>query len=204
MAATTQLSKRLPLRTLALCAVVLCIHAYQTLHDALLFERVDILHGQLWRLLSGNLVHHSDPHLLLNLAAMLVAGAIIESRDYRHYSLLLVTSALSIGCAVLLLRPDITQFAGLSGVVTAAVVYLCLHGLYEGIVWRRLCIIMLAALCLKLSAELLFGASLEQRLDETVFLPLSISHIVGALAALGIFLGGGKQVLSPIKIRLTD
>ena len=204
MAATTQLSKRLPLRTLALCIVVLCIHISQTLHDALLFERAAILHGQLWRLLSGNLVHYSDTHLLLNLAAMLVAGAIIESRDYRHYGLLLVTSAFTIGCAVLLLRPDITQFAGLSGVVTAAVVYLCLHGLYEGKVWRRLCIIMLASLCLKLGAELLFETSLEQRLDETVFLPLPLSHIVGALTALGIFLGRGKQVLSPIKIRLTD
>lgn len=197
MASTAQLSSgRLPWCTLTLCAIVLFIQAIATLHSALLFDRSAILHGQLWRLLSGNLVHYSQMHLLLNVSAMLVAGSIVETRGYRHFWLLIASSSLAISCAVLMLRPDIVVYAGLSGVVSATVAYLCLHGLYEDRIWRSVCIFMLATLCVKLGIELFYDASLEQHLDTTLFLPLPLSHIVGALTALGIFLGHHKQVLS--------
>lgn len=197
MAATAQLSStRLPWRTLTLCAIVLCTQAIPALHSAMLFERDAILQGQLWRVLSGNLVHYSQMHLLLNVSAMLVAGGIVETRGYRHYWLLIASSCLAIGCAVLWLRPDIVVYAGLSGVVNATVVYLCLHGLYEDRVWRRVCIFMLAMLCLKLGIELYYDTSLAKHFDTTLFLPIPLSHLVGALTGLGIFLGHRKQVLS--------
>lgn len=198
MAATARLSRaRLPWRTLTLCAIVLYVHAVPSWQAMLLFERDAILQGQLWRVLSGNIVHYSPMHLILNVSAMMIAAGIVELRGYRHYWQLMSGSALTIGCTVLALRPDIMVYAGLSGVVSASLTYLCLQGLYEDRVWRTACIVVLSGICLKLTLELHYDASVEQFFDTQTFRPVPLSHLAGALSGLGIFLVDRRLSLSP-------
>lgn len=204
MAATARLSEQLPWRTLCLCGLVLCAQAFPALHELLSFDRNAIQQGQLWRLLSGNLTHHSPTHLTLNLFAMLVVGSLLEARRYRGYGLLVLGSAATIGTTVYLLRTDIVHYAGLSGIVTAALVMLCLLGLQEERIWRGICATMLVAITLKLGAELWFGLSLEQQLDQTLFQPVAESHLAGALTGLGIFLTHTRNIPRSPKIQLTD
>ncbi len=188
MAAQALLSTaRLPVRTLAICAVALLVHFLPWLGQLLIYDRSAIAHGELWRLLTGNLVHLSGAHLALDMAAFLIAGAIIEQRGYRHFTTLCVSAAALIGVAIYLFEPTLQFYGGLSGVVTAAVAYLCLQGMTEHGSWRWLCAAMLAGLSAKLWIELVWGKSLLLVVGSGNFVPVPLSHLTGAAVAVFLF-----------------
>ena len=188
MAAQTRLSTtRLPVRTLAISAAALLVHFVPGLGPLLIYDRTAIAHGELWRLLTGNLVHLSDLHLAFDLAAFLIAGAIIEQRGYRHFMTLCVSTAALIGVAIYWFEPALQFYAGLSGVVTAAVVYLCLQGITEQGSWRWLCAATLAGLSVKLWIELVSGKSLLMFVGTGNFVPVPLSHLTGSVAAAILF-----------------
>lgn len=80
------------------------------------FDRQSILAGQVWRLVTGNLVHWSAEHFLLDIGAFLVVGVLYERLLNRSYPWILLMAALAVGCGVLLFRPDMQTYRGLSGV----------------------------------------------------------------------------------------
>ncbi|MCG6932321.1 MAG: rhombosortase [Gallionella sp.] len=188
MAAQALLSKaRLPVRTLAICAAALLVHFVPWLGQLLIYDRSAIAHGELWRLLTGNLVHLSDAHLAMDMAAFLIAGTMIEQRGYHHFMKLCISAAALIGMAIYLFEPVLQFYGGLSGVVTAAVVYLCLQGMTEQGSWRWLCAAMLAALSAKLWFELVSGKSLLLVVGGGNFVPVPLSHLTGAVVAVILF-----------------
>lgn len=188
MAAQALLSSaRLPVRTLAISAAALLVHFVPGLSTLLIYDRAAISHGELWRLLTGNLVHLSDAHLAGDVSAFLIAGAIIEQRGYRHFMTLCVSAAALIGVAIYLFEPALQFYGGLSGVVTAAVMYLCLQGMTEQGSWRWLCAAMLAGLSAKLCIELVWGKSLLLAFSTGNFVPVPLSHMTGAGAAAILF-----------------
>lgn len=188
MAAQALLSTaRLPVRTLVICAAALLVHSVPGLGPLLIYDRAAIADGELWRLLTGNLVHLSDAHLALDLAAFLIAGAIIEQRGYRHFTTLCVSAAALIGVAIYLFEPQLQFYGGLSGVVTAAVVYLCLQGMTESGGWRWLCAAMLTGLSAKLWIELVSGKSLLMIVGSVNFVAVPLSHLTGAVVAVILF-----------------
>jgi rhomboid family GlyGly-CTERM serine protease len=180
-------TSRLPVRTLAICAAALLVHFVPGLVPLLIYDRAAITDGELWRLLTGNLVHLSDVHLALDLGAFLIAGAIIEQRGYRHFTTLCVSAAALIGVAIYLFQPQLQFYGGLSGVATAAVVYLCLQGITEQGSWRWLCAAMLAGLASKLWIEMVSGKSLLMFVGSGNFVPVPLSHLTGAVAAAILF-----------------
>lgn len=133
----------------ALVAVIIML-----LHggSVLRYDRADILHGQIWRLFTGNFVHANWRHLLIDLAGLLLWTALagyLETR--RSYLLLLVGSGLGVGLGLLLLDPGVAWYVGLSGI---------LHGLFAasaiGLLSRREWLgglSLLAALSLKIIWE---------------------------------------------------
>ena len=188
MAAQALLSTaRMPVQTLAICATALLVYLVPGLMPLLIYDRAAIAHGELWRLLTGNLVHLSDAHVALDLAAFLIAGTIIEQRGYRHFTTLCVSAAALIGTAIYLFEPTLQFYGGLSGIVTAAVVYLCLQGMTEQGSWRWLCATMLAALSAKLWFELVSGKSLLLVVGGGNFVPVPLSHLTGAVVAVILF-----------------
>jgi rhomboid family GlyGly-CTERM serine protease len=84
--------------------------------ESLQFDRDAILTGQVWRLITGNMVHWSAEHFLLDVGAFLIVGVLYERHLNRRYPWILLTAALAVGCGVLLLRPDMQTYRGLSGV----------------------------------------------------------------------------------------
>lgn len=157
------------------------------LESILIYDRTAIAHGEIWRLVTGNLVHFSAAHLAYDLVALLVAGAIIETRGYRYYPALCFVAALFIGMVLYWAEPAMLYYAGLSGVATAAIVYLCLHGLTEKGAWRWVCAAALLGLGIKVGIELTFNESLLFASGSREFLPAPLSHLVGAGAALFLF-----------------
>lgn len=125
------------------------------LAGALRYQRAEILHGQLWRLLSGHLLHLGGAHLLLNLCGLGLVWALFarELSGLVGWRVLLC-SALGVSLGLLLFDPDLVWYVGLSGV---------LHGLFAaGAVrlWRERpteAALMLTVLAGKLLWEQLLG-----------------------------------------------
>jgi len=161
MDATTRLTgMRPPLWTLLICAGAALIFGLPALRPILIYDRSAIAHGELWRLVTGNLVHLSTAHLGCDLAAFFIAGAIIEVRGYRGFPVMCLTAGTFIGIVLYCAEPAMYYFAGLSGVAMAAVTFLCLHGLTEKGAWHWLCAAVLAGVTAKVGLELTFGKSL--------------------------------------------
>ncbi len=82
------------------------------------YEGVMIAHGQLWRLVTGHLVHLSWGHLWPNLIALVLIGALFEDLfDAGDWWLLLAATAGSIDLGLYLLEPQVDWYVGLSGVL---------------------------------------------------------------------------------------
>jgi rhomboid family GlyGly-CTERM serine protease len=111
--------------TLGLCAVMTLLNLglftqappiLRSLVDVLQFDRQAILDGQIWRLLTGNLVHWSVEHFLLDVGAFAIVGVLYERHLRPHYPWMLLASGLAVGCGVLVLMPQMAIYRGLSGV----------------------------------------------------------------------------------------
>jgi rhomboid family GlyGly-CTERM serine protease len=83
---------------------------------ALEFDGVAIRNGEVWRVLTGNLVHWNREHLFLDVGVFLVLGIVFERSMGRSYPWLLLLTALASGIAGLALWEPHTRCRGLSGV----------------------------------------------------------------------------------------
>lgn len=86
------------------------------------YDRLAILHGQWWRVISGNIVHLGWPHLLLNLAGLILVWLLFrQTLTTRSWTFVTLASAAAVGGGLLLFDPALQWYVGLSGV---------LHGLF--------------------------------------------------------------------------
>ncbi len=177
---------QLPWRTAILVASGGIIYLLSGAAEHLIYDRPAILSGEVWRLVTGHWIHYSDSHLAYNLTALAIIGAIIELQESHHLFLLCVVSALMIGIALLIFRPDLHYYAGASGVVTASLVYCALSGLSASGLWRVVCLVVLVLLVGKITLELVRpGPSLVGVTGDFIVVPLS--HAVGAVSGLLVF-----------------
>lgn len=195
MAATGLSGGRVPAVTALVCGAALAAYAVEPLGRSLIYDRAAIEAGELWRLVSGSLAHHSPHHLLWNVAAMAVAGTLVERLGIRHFAALCLAAATAVGVAIYLAAPELDTFAGLSGVAVAAVVFLCLDGLGDSGPWRWICLAALAVTSLKIGLELGTGGSLLGSLSTEGFVLAPVSHAAGALAAVlvAVAVRGGRS-----------
>ncbi len=86
--------------------------------QALEYRRAAVLGGQVWRLLTGNLVHLGWVHLARDLAGLfLIWGLVGDSLDERSCLWVLGTSGLAVGLGLLAFSPGISWYVGISGVL---------------------------------------------------------------------------------------
>ncbi|OEE58803.1 rhombosortase [Enterovibrio norvegicus] len=103
----------------ALVALTL-IAQVPTVHEALVWDRLDIQAGQWWRIVTGNLTHTNAIHMAMNLAALLVL-ALLHRRYYAPRSLLAMLWTMMVAIGAVMFISPFDWYAGLSGV---------LHGLF--------------------------------------------------------------------------
>ncbi len=85
---------------------------------ALRFDRVAILDGQWWRLLSGNLVHLGWPHLFLNLSGLaIICYLVSHALRLWQWVVVLFCCFAGVGTGLLLFNPELSWYVGLSGVL---------------------------------------------------------------------------------------
>ena len=145
----------------------------------LVYERSAVAGGALWRLITAHLVHYSALHLCNNMLVLLFAGWLVEQRYRSDLPRIVGLSALSIGLAVFVFEPDITRYAGASGISLALLTYAALRGLAENRRWRIVCTVVLVTICLKLATENLFGWRGVDWMQQAGFVTVTLSHAIG-------------------------
>lgn len=178
---------RWPKWTLLVCVLATVIFLEPALKDTMIYDREAIVGGQWWRLITGNLVHLSTMHFTFDALALLIIGMVAEVRGIRYVWLVYVTAGVTIGVAVYIASPDLRFYGGLSGIVTATLVYLCLWGCLESGMWRMFYIFLLALVMAKIGVELIFGQSLLSTIGQQPFIPSPVSHLTGAVTGLVVF-----------------
>ncbi len=103
-------------------AVVLSAFSGSAARLVLRYERNAILDGQIWRLLTGHLVHGNAWHLTLNVAGMGLV-ALLFGRDYSPWQWLgiLLASIAAIDIGFVFYEPQLEWYVGLSGVLHGAI-----------------------------------------------------------------------------------
>ena len=83
------------------------------------YDRAAIAAGEVWRLVTGNLVHWSVEHACLDVGAFAIVGWMFERRLRGTYVPLLIASGLCVGLALWLGEPQLEHYRGFSGVNSA-------------------------------------------------------------------------------------
>jgi rhomboid family GlyGly-CTERM serine protease len=82
------------------------------------YDRTGLENGELWRLLTGHLVHLGFGHLWPNLVALAVIGALFDDvLKPREWLAAAVACALAIDAGLYVLDPGVDWYVGLSGVL---------------------------------------------------------------------------------------
>jgi rhomboid family GlyGly-CTERM serine protease len=143
------------------------------------YDRVAILDGEWWRLLTGHVSHSDLDHAIWDIAALVIIGALVESRGRLRLVVASLLGVLLIDAYLIWGLPTLLYYAGLSGLVNTWLVLL-LADLY-GLGQRKLVWLLGLGYLAKLLIEAFTGQAL---LTETHWPSLPYVHLVGALAGL--------------------
>ena len=173
---------------LALMAVQGCPAAV----EALQFDRPAIAAGQVWRLLTGNLVHWSWLHLAADAAALMGLLYVARPRGWAAPAML-ATAGAAVGGAVYLWAPEITLYRGCSGVNFALLAW-ALVTLAAGGPRRALACTALAVLAGgKIAIEIAAGTSpMPNSLPDGVAV-VGVAHAAGLAAGAMMALAAGLR-----------
>ena len=102
------------------------LNHFNIMNDAILlnlrFEQTTISNGDYWRLLSGHIVHLNLPHTLMNIGALsLLMIMFWKDISYPIDLIALIFSTIGINIGLFFFHPELSSYAGFSGV---------LHGLF--------------------------------------------------------------------------
>ena len=109
---------------LAAGIVILCIVLqYADLDDSLRFFRGSIVDGKWWLLLSGNFVHLGTGHLWMNMAGLILVGALVwQHFGAIEWAIIVLVSSLAVGIGLLLFDPDVIAYVGFSGTLHGLII----------------------------------------------------------------------------------
>ena len=82
------------------------------------YERESIAGGEVWRLVSGNLVHADVTHIGWNLLGLAIVVVLVGTElPARRWLLVTLASAVAVGAGLYLLSPTVEWYLGFSGVL---------------------------------------------------------------------------------------
>ncbi len=95
----------------------------ETTLEALMYHQDAIANGEVWRIITGHLVHTNGWHLLLNLASLSLIGWLFSQHlSIRYWISIFTLSALMISLAYFLFAPQFQYYVGLSAVLYAVII----------------------------------------------------------------------------------
>lgn len=182
------ISEKIPYLTIGIITLSLIGFFFENLASVWIYDRVALLHAEYWRIFSAHIVHFSYMHLVLNLIAFSIAGWIIEKRAYPCFGWLIFFMSFSISVSMLILKPNMIYFGGLSGLAHGAIYYLALFGLREKQPWRIVSQVIIIVVPIKIALELYQESSILTKISQEMFITMPLSHMIGVITALFLFL----------------
>ncbi|HEX5041707.1 MAG TPA: rhomboid family intramembrane serine protease [Candidatus Polarisedimenticolaceae bacterium] len=172
---------RAPRGTLLFVALALLAGASTRIASGLEYDRAAMLRGELWRPLTGQLVHWSWFMALADLGVIAAAGAFVERRAPRRAWLGMCAALLAVA-AVVALSPGLLRYRGSSGVATAMVAL----ALTDAALPVAVTVAGLLLLLAKTAVEIATGQPvLPGTLPEGVALTTT-AHVAGLLAGMAV------------------
>ncbi len=150
------------------------------MREALEYHRDGVAAGELWRLLTGQLVHWSTPMLMADFAVLLVAGFLLARTSPRVLIFCVPISAAAVGAAVHFLSPELIRYRGSSGIASALVIACALDLVHAGGASRRAGIAASAFFGGKLAYEVATGTSISSGTLPPGVTVAPVAHLAGA------------------------
>jgi len=164
---------------LAFAAMVLLWLGGDAVRVALRYEREAVLSGEIWRLLTGHLVHFDLRHLALNLVgAALMVVLFAAGYSMAQWLWILAASVIAIDIGFLWLEPQLIWYVGVSGV---------LHGVLAAgaVAWWRTESTWMAAALTAIVVSKLGWEQWQGGLHLSGDLPVVVAaHLYGAIGGL--------------------
>ena len=144
----------------------------------------DLAISEPWRAITAAFVHWSDQHLLTNLFAAAVVGAYGWAAQVPRAQALAWLAAWPLSHLMLLVRPELAHYGGLSGMLHGGVAITCLWLLLRAHGGRRVVgALVTLGLLVKLARETPWGPALQHP-EEWDIAVAPLAHSTGALAGL--------------------
>lgn len=173
----------IPVITMTIALACVTASVFPGLCPVVIFDRHALLSGEIWRLFTGHLVHFSEPHLMYNLLVFVVSGYFIEKEDRRLFGYLCFWLALVIGMSLLILKPDMAYYGGLSGIACGVLYYLAMMGLKRSKPWQVISLMIVFVVPVKIAIEIYDSASLLPYWVQQSFVPMHSTHMIGCAFA---------------------
>lgn len=187
---------KVPIITTLVFIVCLSIIIWPELLTFLMFDRIGIWKGELWRIFTCHLVHFSILHLSYNLFVFVVSGYIIEKNCYGNFGWLLICMALAISITLFILEPDMAYYGGLSGIACGSLYYCALMSVKKDWTWKSIHLLIIIFIPIKIAVEIYNKTSIMPYLERQSFVPMHASHIVGCFVAILFFIYSFKCINS--------
>ncbi|MBP7481936.1 MAG: rhombosortase [Lacunisphaera sp.] len=121
----------LPWIFLSLGAAALVIQLNPAWRDPLLYERLPLARGEIWRAWTGHFVHFGWPHFIADTGLFLLLGWLLQARHPRFSALALALLPVFISAVLYWFDPAMTRYGGLSALNLGLLLYLAAQG------WQR-------------------------------------------------------------------
>jgi rhomboid family GlyGly-CTERM serine protease len=156
----------------------------------LAYDRHAIASGELWRLVTGHLIHWSRDLLAWDVAVFAALGALCERRSRRRFLVCAVGSALAISAVLWICEPQLGRYGGLSGIDSALFALLAVDLTREQ--WRDgrrsgvwLALALFAGFALKVAFEFASGTAVFVGDLPPGIVPVPAAHLAGAAVGIG-------------------
>ncbi len=173
--------------------------------EVLQFDRSAIAGGELWRLLTGNLVHWSAAHFWLDAGMFLIVGLVYERSVGKRYPWILLGAAGAVGLSISTFLPDLEWYRGLSGVCSGQFAVAILTELRHArnATGRVLAGLAATVFSTKIAYECLTGQMFfgTEGLGD-LGVPIPLAHLAGTLGAL-LAIGAYAAANAPRSTRVT-
>lgn len=188
-----------PRVSLALTVAAATAFLSPPLAEILVYDRGAIAGGEVWRLVTGHLVHFSPAHLMGNSAAMLLAETFLrlKGRGVPRRFWCLAPPAVSL--ALFLFRADLAIYGGLSGIACGLIILLTGRWLRGSRPEQGAALLLLMGVGAKIALEAHSLRPLLVVAGAAPFVPVPLAHLAGA--AIGTFLAFAEAGVQRKRLR---
>jgi rhomboid family GlyGly-CTERM serine protease len=182
-------ARRLPVASLLVVVLSTALCALPGTAAWSQYDRTALLHGEVWRVLTGHFVHWSGNQLFWDGLALGFLGWLCERDDRPAFLRCVILSATLISVTLWFAAPRMETYRGLSGIDSALFALVALRIGREALLdqqWIKMGLVAVVAggFAVKIGYEFATGATLFVDSGASGMIPVPLAHVAGALVGI--------------------